>query len=279
MRWLVFSHIFIALCAVSLTLETIVFSELELSKNIPYLVVVFCATLVVYNLKGIKQVQSNSITLECEKGKWIRKNSLTLKLIFISGCIVCFGGLFFLDNLVIYALLPLGFLSIGYSLPIVIKNVRVSLREIAFVKVLLVAFVWTIVVSFLPLINSDEFYSIKWWKVITDFMFLLALAMLFDIKDMKHDRQNNIITTPLLIGINGTKVLSASIIIFRLLLLLLFVGIQGKYLLGEIIIGVLCLIMVLKIVTDTRLDYFYMLYIDGLMILKSFVLLLIYFKD
>ncbi len=277
MRWLVFSHLFIAFCAVAMTLETIVFSGMNITKNIPYLTVVFFSTLIAYNLKNIKWILFINEGVKSEKRYWVKKNNIFLCLLFGLSLILLFIGLFFLNQSLIYLLLPLGVLSIGYSWPLRIGGYKIVLREIPFIKTLLVALVWTIVVVVLPYVDFANIRTINWAKVIGEFMFLLSLALLFDIKDMESDKNRNIKTIPLIVGVVGTKALSVSIILSRMLFYCI-VGLNPAQLILELFIAIICLIVIVAFVNKKTSVYFYMLGIDGLMFLKSFLVILFLLK-
>ena len=272
MRWLVFSHLFIALCAVSLTLETIILSGINFSKGIPYLIVVFFATVITYNLKGIKKIYADVKELENEKESWSNTNVLTLKILFIGSFVLGIASLFFLQKNTIYALLPLGALSIGYSWSLKYGGGIFSLRAVPFLKVLLVAIVWTLVVAVIPFVNAETSKSVSLELVISNFMFLFALAILFDIKDLRYDRLNNIMTTPLLIGVSGTKIISIAILMGRVLFLY-SMDIESSKLLIEVILGIVFTIIILKYVDTETSEFFFMSYIDGMILFKSFLLI------
>ena len=258
-----------------MTLETIIFSDLNFYKSIPYLFVVFFSTLIAYNLKGVKYETFPHSEIESEKATWVKKNkSLILIVVALSAIFGAFE-LFFLNKKTIYVLLPLGLLSLGYSTPLKIGKYSFVLREIPLIKTILVALVWTIVVALLPYVESGKIADIDTIRIIGDFIFLLSLAMLFDIKDLDTDEKMKIKTIPMMIGVNGTKTLSVGLIMLRLGYLF-FMKINIVQLLGETVVALIAAGLIILHINRKTSEYFYMLWIDGLMILRSFLILLFY---
>jgi 4-hydroxybenzoate polyprenyltransferase len=275
MRFLVFSHIYIALCVVAITMETVILSRIDFQKSIPYFFIVFFSTLVAYNLKAVNPLKNFKGSQDSEKISWSKENlSFILWLLLVSAILLVIGILF-LNMDTVLLLLPLGLLSLGYSWPVKIGKRKRALRELPFVKTLMVAFVWTIVVAFIPYVESQNIVSADSERIIGDFMFLFALALLFDIKDIESDKANSIKTIPLLIGVNGTKMLSLSIIFLRILYLILS-GMMFRELVPEILITLLCAVLILKYINKQTTEYFYMVYVDGLILLKSFLVIFFY---
>lgn len=125
-------------------------------------------------------------------------------IFFLLSIIVLF--LWGLDYRTVVILLFCLFLSAWYVYPFL----NIKLREVPFLKAPLVAAIWTIVIVFLPLSiwKSEETVQLT----CLFFVFFLALAIPFDIKDMDTDPKRHF-TFPQLLGKSGAKLLSISLMV------------------------------------------------------------------
>lgn len=268
MRFLVYSHLYIAFCAVAMTAETIVLFNINLIERIPYLSMVFFATLVAYNFKGIRFLFFEEKAADSDKKKWATQNKFILLVVGLSSLLILIAVFFFVRKSALLWLIPLGLLSLGYSYPIAIGKNRIAIRELPFIKTLLVALVWAIVVGYIPFAVSGLQVN-KFW-VFIEFLFLFSLAVLFDIKDIHSDHANNIKTVPLAIGIGGTKILSLFILIFRMVFIYFEIDAQELFF-SELIVTTFCVGCIAKFVRKESSEYFYMVCVDGLMLLKFLI--------
>ena len=110
--------------------------------------------------------------------------------------------------------------SLFYVVPISKKNDSpIALRSISFLKLFLIAFSWAGVTVLVPFINYNiELHSKEIIIFIQRFLFLLAITIPFDIRDMDFDNVN-LKTLPQYIGIQKSKVVG-------LFLLMLFLGLE-----------------------------------------------------
>ena len=84
-------------------------------------------------------------------------------------------------------------IAIAYNLPLKSnKNSAFRLRQIKGLKIFLIAFSWTLVTVYIP-INLYIVNKISLTIVlINNFLFIAILSLLFDIKDFKKDKENNL---------------------------------------------------------------------------------------
>jgi len=133
-------------------------------------------------------------------------------LVFIF-LIIC---LFFVDTKVIIISIGLGIITLLYAVPIGKKNIR----EIAYLKVFVIAFIWASVTYFLPLYNhSNEIRDLNenhLFQLIERIFWVVLLMIPFEIRDLKFDKKY-LITLVSALGVKRIKLFSL------LLLILLFV--------------------------------------------------------
>jgi len=70
------------------------------------------------------------------------------------------------------------------------NNKWLALRDIPFLKIFVIAFVWALVTGLLPLISSKDLIQINLQHILfltKQFLFVVAITIPFDIRDMKYD--------------------------------------------------------------------------------------------
>ena len=213
--FLINTNLFIAFAAAALTIET----QLQLGmapQFHPYLFLIFFATLFDYNLHRLITVITNKEALNSDKHKWVLKNSTLFYWLIILSVAGFLWALINADKDVLITLAPIALLTIFYSLPI-FKNKKsiFRLREIPCLKIFLISFVWSAATIFLPIIQSGKYHDKE--NIIAmlaeRFLFVFAITIPFDIRDMKADKMENLKTIPLLIG-KKNALLLANIVLY-----------------------------------------------------------------
>lgn len=122
-----------------------------------------------------------------------------------------------------------------------------GLRDLSYVKVFIIAFVWSLIIVGLPYLNTDEqllFETNFVLAFLSCFLFILAITLPFDVRDLKYDNRDHLKTIPQFIGIKGTIIVSHVCILlsFSALFLLkiesvMTIGIGVGYLITAFIIS------------------------------------------
>ncbi|WP_299990243.1 UbiA family prenyltransferase [uncultured Pontibacter sp.] len=214
-----YSSVFISLCAFGLTVETYLLTGNEVS--LPMAGFVFLATLFTYNTSSLQRTWRGWGTSIAGQSWSIRhQRELTvLALLSLAGAVV----LFFLYELRInlWFVLALALISVGYTVPLGSNRMK-PFRSVPLLKVFLIALVWSAVTVLFPLIDAavqlDSQVILIW---VRRFLFILALALLFDIRDYTYDRRTRTLTFPGLLGEHYTRFLSLGLLLLYLLLVLL----------------------------------------------------------
>ena len=226
----VYSSVFISCCAFSLTIETYKLAGLPIS--LPLALFVFLATLFTYNLSSVYSFIRRPHQQKYKSGRaWWQRNKKILAVIGAVSIAAASGVYLYFDLKVnLWVILHLAVISVGYTVPVVYKSKRVRpLRNIPLLKVFLIAYVWAVVTALFPLLDAgiETLGQEALFLVLRRFLFILALALLFDIRDYAYDRSKNTLTIPGLIGVRNTKLLS-------LTLLVLYVGLAMVSESGEV---------------------------------------------
>ena len=283
--FIIYGNVFIALCAAMSTYATgliinssyIAFAPKDSSFIIHHLslpIFVGMATFFLYNLhKPVtyflkKQFIENQ---RFTRTKAFQRPLSTLSVLAVSYCVYYFFQLKITSQCV---LILMAFLSLGYVLPILGNGQR--LRDIPYLKIFLIAIVWSVITVGLPFfeLNNNTSTSHFLRLCVERSCFIFALCMPFDIRDMDWDSQTNVKTIPLSIGVEKAKILA---------ILVLIVSLSIHYLGNDkimahpihdfkiIIVYTITTFMILK-THKNRSDYFFYVGVDGMILLRSLLL-------
>jgi len=123
--------------------------------------------------------------------------------------------LYFTPKVFIIHLIPVGIISIGYTIPFLSGK---RLRDLNFLKIFLIAIVWSYVAC-LPVIVEIGWTALVIPFLFEKFFFLMAITLPFDIRDIKIDK--GLKTIPKLIGTSKSYALAQSFLFLGLLCSLL----------------------------------------------------------
>ncbi|SIT88148.1 UbiA family prenyltransferase [Pontibacter indicus] len=258
---LLYSSVFISLCAFGLTVETYLLTGLDVS--LPMAGFVFLATLFTYNTSSLQRMWRGWRASEAGQSWSIRhqRELAVLALLSLLGAAI----LFFLYGLRLnlWFVLALALISVGYTVPLSRKRLK-PFRSVPLLKVFLIALVWSAVTVLFPLIDAaaalDNSMLLIWLR---RFLFILALALLFDIRDYTYDRRTRTLTFPGLLGEKYTRLLSLALLLLYLLLVLLTEE-------GEVLVGLLGASVVAGLIvwhaSEEKPRIYYALLADGAML-------------
>jgi 4-hydroxybenzoate polyprenyltransferase len=203
---IIFSNFFIAVCALALTYES--FSILHLPPAAYwYLPAIFCSTLFIYTLHYYKKSFTEKID---NRLSWTRKNKLfSLYVLILSLAAILFLFFFNLNSIfsgtashklrILLLILLTILLSLGYSSKLFFSATK-SLRQIGWLKLPLLSFVWAFSTVALPalLAGSETGFYTNYFHMpvlfLHRFTFVMALCGLFNINDYEEDKKDGIET-------------------------------------------------------------------------------------
>lgn len=221
----VFSNLLIACSALSQSFLS--YHILQIPINPYVLLLEWSITLILYNLSMWLSIPKEKVDGPYLRTQWFYKNR---GVFWFLSCFACVVGIYCVLQLHIYTVLFLsciGFLSLAYAIPLIKFGDRViSLRQIVGLKLFLIAFVWAFSVVGLPVV---EYYVsggvLNWGKVGLWFtlvtLFILAITLPFDIRDMKQDKHFKLKTIPILIGKKNAECLCYALIVLHFILVIL----------------------------------------------------------
>src|SRR5690554_1023354 len=238
MRLLIFSNIYISLAVAALTVQAYyVLGAREFLRTTPHAwgpaALVFCATLMVYNLDRLVAGSGEDAVDLTERHRWIQARKRWLwGLVGIAG-VAGAATLFVLPLSILAALIPLALIAGAYSLPLLGRRdaasgrserpdneapqlrTRRRLKDIPGLKIFLIALVWAAVTVILPALHASV--SLRSRDVALTFLarmiFIFAITLPFDIRDMRGDARAGIRTLPMVLGPARTRLVALALML------------------------------------------------------------------
>lgn len=113
--------------------------------------------------------------------------------------------------------MPFVLLTILYAVPF-LSGFGKNLREVSYLKILVVAFVWSGFTILIPLIDAGKEISLEIvFLMLQRFLIVIVLILPFDIRDVNYDAIS-LQTIPRKIGVKKTKKIGLILLIFSLVL-------------------------------------------------------------
>ena len=200
------SSIHVAVAVYSLVRITESYFQLSYNENLDYFI--FYATITGYNFikyAGVAKFYHRSLT---------KSMRLIQIFSFLCFCLLVYYGSKLTTTTLLY-FIPFGLLTFVYVVPF-LGGFQKNLRRVSYLKIFLVAFVWSGVTTTIPIIVSEhqQDYSLV-LLFVQRMLFILVLILPFEIRDMQLDFKN-LKTLPQKIGIEKTKKVGFVLLLFSL---------------------------------------------------------------
>jgi len=276
----IFSNIFLSVGAVLLTVS----AQVQLGMNPhwqPYLLLIFFATLFEYNRNLLIELFFYKEKQNSEKQKWILKNRKKFLFVAIISVAVLLVAVFTTKPQVLFVFIFLGILTFLYSMPVLgNKSYLFKLREVPYLKIFLIAFVWSALTVFLPAIQAgEEILNVQVELLFAErFFFIFAITIPFDIRDMQADRDSGLKTIPLLIDKNKALLLSYLSLTISFAISIFHYKMQNNWFIIEaIFISLITTYLFLKLNYFRNINRYYYQILDGTLLLQGLLVLGFYY--
>lgn len=274
------SNIYISLAAALLTVA----AQIQLGMPPqwhPYLFIIFFATLFEYNLHRLITVLTNKEALNSEKHRWVRENLKSFYvLVFFS--MTGFGIVALLAKPeVLITLAPFALITIFYSVPVFRnKKHNFRLREIPYLKLFLIALVWSATTILLPVVQSaNTFNNMHIAIMLTErFFFILAITIPFDIRDKEADLHEGLKTFPILLTEKRAMLIAyISLAVFFQISVFHYAHTGTRFIIWATALSTATTFLFLKSKRIKNLRHYYYGILDGTMLLQGLLVLLFYY--
>lgn len=264
--FILFSSLFVAICATLLVAQSVQLLELKYFKD-SYYIFTFFGTVCSYNLHWYSK-EKNIFNVASIKREWTNKNKNLIILFTLISFFVCVALLPFLWPHLYWLLLG-GMLSLLYTTSkisyyrcIIIKYIRIS-------KTIYLALTWTFITCIIPIIiNGEHIQAAEFIFIAYRFLFMLILCILFDFRDREKDRANDLITTVNLLNRPTIKLVYHIVLILGVAVATLWgvISCSSILVVVNLYIPLFFLYFLYEKASISRNDYLYYFLIDGMMI-------------
>jgi 4-hydroxybenzoate polyprenyltransferase len=276
--FLLFSNLFIAICAVAQGLVTYHLLQAKPSQHV--LAFLFFSTLLIYNLAVLLAKPQNPQNSPFKRVRWIfAHHRLTISTTLIAALCLIPLGLLYLSFEAQLLMAFIGLLAIAYNIPfLTLHGKKIGLRNIPGIKLFLIAFVWATSCVLLPIVELESTVHMQVplsetvLLVAKRFLFICAITVPFDIRDLFQDKLYELKTIPVILGEKKAWIFCQILLLAYLLLLILFT--QGITI--DVIALTLTVLLTGWLIFKSNIkknEYFYFLYLDGTMLLQYVMLI------
>jgi 4-hydroxybenzoate polyprenyltransferase len=275
---LLFSNVFMALCAVAQGLVT--FHIIGSRPSYPVLVLLFASTLGLYNFCILIIRPKQPQTSPYRRVRWFSGHHRLMVTITIAALLALVPLFFLLAASSQLLLIGLAALSFSYGLPLFTsKGHKTGLRNVPGLKAILITLVWTLSCVLLPVFEAQDTLHVNvpvsttWIIFCKRFLFIAALTVPFDIRDLFQDRIAGLKTFPVAFGEKKAYLFCQFLLAGHIILLLLL---RNYRLTSDFyaltLVAILTGWLIFKS-TWKRNEYYYFFYLDGVLILQYIALI------
>lgn len=264
-----------SLCAVAQGLLT--FYLISSKPIYPVLGLLFTSTLGIYNFSILISKPKHPEKSPYRRIRWFFSH-YRLMVTFTIVSLLSLIPLFFLISTASKILLIfLAVLSFGYGLPLfTIGEQKFGLRNIPGLKLIMITLVWTMSCVLLPILESQASHlatiSMRDTTILIAkrFLFICALAIPFDIRDLFEDKQLGLKTIPVAWGEKNAYLFCQVLLIGYVVLLFLF---RNNGFTTDFWALTLSVVLTGWLIFKSKWEkneYYYFFYMDGVLILQYF---------
>jgi len=277
--FLLFSNLFIALCAVAQALVTYRLLHIECDKHV--LGILFFSTIALYNFSLFISKPAHPEKSTYRRVRWVYANyrlMISLTLIAVLSLLVL---VLFLSTASQVLLVFLGVIGVCYNIPLFrFENKKFGLRNVPGLKLFLIAFIWSLSVVLFPIVEIEASRNIAISQsdtillIAKRFLFIAAITVPFDIRDLYQDRSYDLKTIPVMLGEKKAYQVCQMLLVVYLSLLFLFT----KEFMADFWALTLTIFLTGWLIFKSEFkknEYFYFLYLDGTMLLQFVMLILV----
>ncbi|HTD41354.1 MAG TPA: hypothetical protein VK671_12085 [Mucilaginibacter sp.] len=271
--FLLFSNVFMSLCAVAQGLLT--FYLIDSKPIYPVLGLLFTSTLGIYNFCILISRPKIPEKSPYRRIRWFFSH-YRLMVTFTIVSLLSLIPLFFLITTGSKILLIfLAVLSFGYGLPLfTIGEQKFGLRNIPGLKLFMITLVWTMSCVLLPILEAQSMHlatiSMRDTTILIAkrFLFIAALAIPFDIRDLFEDKQLGLKTIPVAWGEKNAYLFCQVLLAGYIVLLFLFRNNGFTTDFWALTLSVIITGWLIFKAKWEKNEYYYFFFLDGVLILQ-----------
>jgi len=273
-RSIVYSNLFVSLCITLLAHQTYLILQIPQADSFSVLALIFCSTFFTYNFQRIYRLRSVELLgkLIGIRLGWIIRNRKRLFFASVLSLILSIYFLFQLSLNVFLLIIPLALFSVLYVIPVFPQ--KKAIRDLPFAKIFVISIVWSVVMVAIPVVNFSGFEGLTnssfLMLLLEQFLFILAITLPFDVRDLRYDMESNIKTIPSYIGIKNTITLSHGLLVLVFALKWIQYAYLGQLNLSQLIATGVTIFLsgfIIAFTSHRRAELFFSGFVDGTMII------------
>lgn len=276
--FLLFSNFFMALCGVAQALVT--FHLIGAKPVFTVLGILFCGTVAEYNYSILISKPANPGQSPFVRVRWFFEHHRLMVTFSIVSILALIPLFLMISTGSRILLIFLGALSVAYSLPLfAIGDHKFGLRHIPGLKAVLITLVWTLSCVLLPILEAQDLHlaniSLRDTTILVAkrFLFIGALTVPFDIRDLFHDRASGLKTIPVAWGERNAYLFCQFLLAGYIFLLFIFRNHGFSVDFWSLTATVVLTGWLIFKSKWEKNEYYYFFYLDGVLILQYVVMI------
>jgi 4-hydroxybenzoate polyprenyltransferase len=238
-----------------------------------------------YNYSILLSKPKNPEKSPFRRVRWIFSHYRLIITITIIAILCLIPISLFLSTTSLLLLSFLAIISIAYNLPIfTINDKKFGLRNIPGIKLFLIALTWSLSCVLLPILELESSRLVivssrdTILLIAKRFIFVAAITVPFDIRDLFQDKTYELKTIPVILGERKAYLVCLLLLVIYSVLLFLFNKSFDLNFMGLMITIIVTGWLIFKSEWE-RNEYYYFLFLDGTLILQYLILLLCNFIE
>lgn len=275
-NFLIKTNLYLAISSIFLLLETQILLGARPQFH-AWMILVFLGVLIEYNLNKIFKflyAENDIKTAKILSGK--EKLIVFISILLITIVIIT-PVIYYTKASVIIVIFSSGIVTLLYSFPINKKNAKqIGLRNLPYLKIFLISLIWsviTVVPAALQIKDKVVFNEVI-FVFIERFIFVFAITLPFDIRDVNVDRIAGLKTIPLLIGDKKSLYLSKlSLFLFVFICSIHFMKMNKIEMLLPMIFTFILTFLALTFNRIQSMKFYHYGILDGMMIFQGLIII------
>lgn len=274
LNFYIYSSVHISIAALCFSTE--IFFILDLDIQVNFLAFVFAATTLTYSLHRLIGLSKVSHEHSAVRFDFVSKNEFLIKSLVVVSSLVLLYLLISMHLQMIIHFAISGLISFLYVLPVMQSKKR--LRDIPYIKIILIAIVWAYVAC-IPALTDNEVLSSFFYFIILIFfeklVYIFLITVPFDVRDYEIDKSMSLKTIPQKIGLHKSYKL-----IYRALFLNCFIWLILNIYLELSVIAFLLILasqvltfFAIKYTENKLSDIYYSGLLDGMITIRSLIVI------
>ena len=231
------------------------------------------STLVIYNLNmisGLKELRE--LGTDSERHHWCMRNEKLMKGTLLIGLLLVAGSVQYLIWHIWLFMIPLTLIALSYAAPIIRRKTElIRIREIGLWKIFLIGIVWTGMTVILPAVHHFGLGQLtepkSWMLGVERFIFIIAITLPFDVRDLVNDAKKGVATIPSTIGWFRSVLLAETLLLLFLFLVWWRGGFDSALFVGYLL-STLATMIGVSFAHPKRNDMYCSFWIEGTMMLQ-----------